>query len=323
VQTLEYIRLLKHIVKDLRVVDLMGFLDGFLAPGTNIVVQQPTKNQFNELLFSSRSGYDVLTRDPETNKILKSLNIGATYDSARLGSLVILFNSVGNSTQLAANPQLAIFYNLLESLKNLEISCSTLLETEKFGNENTPEERLNLQIVDFDGKGIDAVRLREIIGHLIQLHTDFARVFGISNDRLRFVVFDSGSDVGIWIHCAKDILDAIGILMSQWWSKVRFWSHDTFEKNMESLKTGLTAMESVQQSVDKKVIDSETGEIIKTRILMQVSDLTKLGVSHPSDVGERINNRELLIEHRDTKLLGAGDSLSPASQVLPSPPKFS
>jgi hypothetical protein len=96
-------------------------------------------------------------------------------------------------------------------------------------------------------------------------------------------------------------------VISEWWNKIRFWNFDTFEKRMGALSTGLTVMGEVQTAVDKAVIDVETGNLLKTRILRKVDDLIGLGVFlDTEDEAERVDNRGLLIEKRDTKLLGTG-----------------
>jgi hypothetical protein len=173
-------------------------------------------------------------------------------------------------------------------------------------------EALDLQVVDYDGTGIAASRLQRIVSVLIQLHTAFAQIMGVKDDRLTFVVFDSGTDVGVYLKCAPVVIGQIYTLISQWLDKVRFWKYGPFEKRMEVMTKGLTVMESVQAAVDKKVINEETGEILKARVLKDVDDLVGLGVGlEVVDEEEWLAERKLLIERRDTRLLGSGESPLP------------
>jgi hypothetical protein len=312
-QTLQYTRSLKRIVKELKVNELIGYLEPILTPNSNIPLDQSKKDHFAELLFASRSGFDRLMADPPTQRVLTSLEVGSIYDSARLAQLVTLLNAVGNSQHIAANSQVTIGLNafcaMLTSLKNLEHSVTSLLEKEKLASAGALSEALDLQVVDYDGTGIAASRLQRIVSVLIQLHAAFAQIMDVKDDRLTFVVFDSGTDVGLYLKCAPVVIGQINTLISQWLDKVRFWKYGPFEKRMEVMTKGLTVMESVQAAVDKKVINEETGEILKARVLKDVDDLVGLGVGlEVVDEKEWVAERKLLIERRDTRLLGSGES---------------
>jgi hypothetical protein len=77
---------------------------------------------------------------------------------------------------------------------------------------------------------------------------------------------------------------------------------------MDAVPKTLTVMETVKQAVDKKVIDEETGGLLKTRVLKEVDQLVGLGASLPVyDDTEKVDHRKLLIEKRETKLLGSGE----------------
>jgi hypothetical protein len=315
-QTLQYTRALRRIVQDLKVKELVEFLQPFITRGTNFQIQQGHRDQFSELLFSSRTGYERLIEDAPTAKILNSLKIDVIYLPARLGKLLTILSQVPNSGSVVGTPdffaEFFTFVELLQSIVSFEKSCSDLLETEKLGKVTNPDEILELQLIDYDGTGIEFVRLERFVSSLTQLHTAFARILGLSGDRLRIIYFDSGSDLIAGIQCAKLIMENIKTLLSEWWQKVRFRSYEEFDRKMEAVSKSLTVMGTVQQAVDNNVIDEETGNLLKTRVLVEVDNLIGIGATLPihEDV-ERVDHRKLLSEKRDTKLLGSGATKEP------------
>ena len=309
-QTLEYVRALKKIVEHMRVPELIQLLEPLMLPTSTAQVPQGQKDQFASLLFSSRAGYERLMEDSQIAKILTSLEVGSVYDSARLGRLVSIFNAIQNVSQMWGTPAHTVevfsFYDQLKALKAIEKSCSELLGNEKLGSA-TPGEFLELQLLDYDGTGIEASRLEQFISGISQLHTDFALIFNVRSDKLRFLYFDSGSDLIVAIQCAKPILDSIKAIFGEWWEKVRFRSFDTFDRKLDAVAKSLTVIGTVHDAVTKNIIDQGTGDVLKTRILREVDDLIGIGVSLPIHSGtETIDHRKLLVEMRDTKLLGSG-----------------
>jgi hypothetical protein len=315
-QTLQFTRALRRIVQQLKVKELIDFLQPYVATNSNFQVQQSHKDQFSDLLFSSRTGYERLIEDAPTAKILSSLKINAIYQPARLGKLLTILSQVPASGNVVTTPgffaEFFTFLELLQSLANFEKACSDLLEKEKLGQVASPDKILELQLIDYDGTGIEVVRLERFVSSLTQLHTAFARILGISGDRLRFIYFDSGSDLIAGIQCAKLILENIRTLLSEWWDKIRFRGYEEFDRKMDAVSKSLTVMGTVQQAVDSNVIDEETGNLLKTRVLVEVDNLIGIGATLPihEDV-ERVDHRKLLTEKRDTKLLGSGAAEEP------------
>jgi len=194
----------------------------------------------------------------------------------------------------------------LGSLRNLDKSCSELLEKEKLEPAKSPEDVLELQLIDYDGLGIEPIRLTRFVTTLIKLHANVARILGVTED-LRLIYFDSGSALLIGVLCAKTVMDAIKTLLDEWWDKIRFRQLDTFERKMEAVSKGLTVLETVKHSVESHVINADEGRILTTRVLREVDQLIGLGASLPvSDDVEKIDHVQLLLQKRDIKLLGSG-----------------
>ncbi len=303
-QALQYTRALKRIVQDMKVVELLKLLDPLLGTA-NVAIAEGQKQLFAQLLFGSRAAYERLAEDPTAKKIMRSLDVGSVYDPTRLSNLMVSFKSTPNSATIWTS-EFFRFHALLGSLRNLDKSCSELLEKEKLEPAKSPEDVLELQLIDYDGLGIEPIRLTRFVTNLIKLHANVARILGVTED-LRLIYFDSGSALLIGVLCAKTVMDAIKTLLDEWWDKIRFRQLDTFERKMEAVSKGLTVLETVKHSVESHVINADEGRILTTRVLREVDQLIGLGASLPvSDDVEKIDHVQLLLQKRDIKLLGSG-----------------
>lgn len=307
-QALQFTRTLRKIIQGMKVTELVRLLEPSLGQPSNSALDQSFKDNFSILLFASGAGFDRLREDPIAEKLLLSLRVELIYAPTRLARLVNLLAPLQNSAQLHGTSEFTWFFVLLKSLADLEKSCSELLEKEKLEPAKTPDEILELELIDYDGTGIEPIRLERFVSTLIRLHTNIARIHDVKDDRLRLIYFDSGSGLLVGIQCAKVILESIRTLLDEWWDRIRFRDFENFEKRLNAVSRTLTVMGTVQQAVESKVIDEETGKLLKTRVLKEVDSLIGLGVSLPVyDDAEKVDHRKLLIEKRDTKLLGSGD----------------
>src|ERR1700723_2975353 len=304
-QALQYTSTLKEIVKEMKADELIKFLGTAMDRVANVAISQQNKDQFAALLFSSRAGYERLMADSGPSKVLDSLKVGTIYDSARLARLMSTMSTTPHTHQIAHNSDFIEFYALLQSLSNLSKSCSQFLEEEKLEPAKSRDEILELELIDYDGTGIEPLRLERVIALLIRLHTNFARILDAKADQLKFIYFDSGSNLLIGAQCGKVILDEIRTLFSEWWDKIRHRHFDSFGKKMDAVSKGLSVLGKVKASVDAKVISEEEGNNLRVRVLEEVDQLIGLGVSLPVlDVTKSVDHQKLMTEHRDIKLLG-------------------
>jgi len=315
-QTLHYTTALKQIVRELKVTELLTLLRPFTMRTPNAPIDQTFKDQLSDLMFGSRAGYERLIGDPITGKVLQSLAIDNIYQTARLGRLLSQFVGYVQTEQhwgdLNHLAEFFAFYELLQSLANLQNSCVTLLETEKLGGAAGSDGILELQLLDYDGTGIEAARLGQFVSTLTQLHTDLARILAISGDRLRFVYFDSGSDLIAGIKCAAEIVDKIKTLFKEFWERIVFRRYEDFGKKMDSIAKGLSIVGTIQEAVERNTLSREEGSVLRARVLNEVGALIGIGATLPLHEGAvTVDQRKLLIESRDAKLLGTGQPTEP------------
>lgn len=305
-QTLEFTRALKEIRTALEVDELVRTLERWLIPPTAAQLSDVEKDQFSKLLFSSRSGWDRISVSDTTSKIMRELDIQDFYEPGRLRRLITLVSG-STSTQQLRTTETYAYLEKLRSFQKLEITCQKLLETEKVGKVESEQGIVELELMDYDGKGIEPERLRLLSITVRQLHTNIARIHGIEGDQLRFKYFDSGSPVLMGIQCAKEIAETLNKAMLEWWDKIRFAPFEKFDRKMESMSKGMAVIETVKQKVDSQVFDEETGKILSRHVLKELNTLVGIGATVPLEAEATVDQKELLLAKRDVKLLESGE----------------
>jgi hypothetical protein len=288
----------------------------------NQPVTEQEKEQYSALIFESHAGYDRLLRIEATRKILQGLEAHELYDAARLARLFIVVAASGTVGQLRSNPDIYDIYETLKSLVRIESTCRTLLEKEMVGEVGASEGIQELQVIDYDGHGVEPPRLQLITSILVRLHTDLSRLLDVHDSKLRFVYFDSGSDVVVGMTAAAGVITALGALLLRFWDKFKFRDNEAFAKDIESLTQGLDFLGKVRESVEKKVITDEEAKILTTQVFRGINDLHGLGASAPLRDAAAVDQRQLLIDKRDVKLLGAGET-PPSADAPPQGPRGS
>jgi hypothetical protein len=324
-QTKQFVAALQKIVSELKVETLTSFLAPFLQEGENKTLPPETKNRFAALVFGARSGYERALADPFAAPVLKSLNFAQALDVPRLNRMLTLFTNASNSQDIWANNQsyrpFMSFITELAQISKLADSVKHFLGEPRNDAEDSEDGTLEFYLIDYDGHGVELQRIGRFVEAVTALHENFIRMLGLKTDRLRVRYLDTGSDVVIAIQAAKLAIEGMKVFLSEFWSKVRFRSHEQFSKNLDAIGQSLDVMKKVQESVDAKIIDQETGENIKKRILLEADRLIGIGAAvTPIDAIEVVNERQLLIEQRDLKLLGPGEPSAdegPTSDVEP------
>jgi hypothetical protein len=311
-QTLEFTRALKEIAAELRTKQIVDTIQSWLAtqfaPNSPPPLTEPVKDSFSELLISSRSAYDRLSALPTTRKILGGLEVKEFYDPGRMRQLIHSLSTAQNLGQVKALPEVHAYLEKFKSLQRFAATCDQLLEAEKIGTLAPNEGIVQVELITYaDEDGLSPLRLEKFIPAIVELHTDLAIVLGVPNNTLTFKYFDSGSGLLMGIQCAKEIAEALNTLLTQWWDKIRFWRFDTFEKRMEAISSGLAVAETVHEAVNKGTITEEEGRNLKLRILRRVDDLVGLGATVPLGDNATVDQKQLLTEMRNTKLLVSGE----------------
>lgn len=316
-QALRFTHSLKRIVAELKAKELVQFLDTFLVQGRpNQPITQDAKNAFSSMLFESRVAFAALEKDPDAAKILADLQLNDLYDPARLGKLLSTFSAQAATQGIWGTHENFVeffsFSTVLLWLIKLSATCSRLLEAERIGEPVPDTTLVEIELVDYDGTGIEAARVNQFFASLTELHTLLCRTLGITDDHLKIIYLDSGSNLLAGIQAGKSIVEALVLLFKEFWEKIKYARFDDFDRKVESLSKGLTFAATLQQQIDNNVVDAETGRILKHRVLSEMTTLIGIGAMLPeNEVSERVDQTKLLAEKKGVKLLGTGGVDSP------------
>ncbi len=324
-QTLEFTDALAEIVKALRAEEIVGVIQGWF--GVQFAANQPpalpeqSKDTFSELLLSSRSGFDQLSTRPTTGRILAGLGVKDFYEPGRMRQLIIGVSSSPNYALVRALPDVHAYFEKFRSLIRLATTCRELLEKEKVGELKPSEGMVRVEIINYaDEDGISPKRLATFVETISDLHRDVAIVLGVPSDSLTFQYFDSGSDLLVGVKCGKEIAETLNTLLRQVWEKFRFWRYDTFEKRMESISKGLDIVDRIHESVQKGAVTEEEGNILKVKIFQKVDIMIGIGATAPLGESATLDQKQMLTEMRNTKLLGSGEPPEVVAQSGPASP---
>jgi len=262
-----------------------------------------------------------LSKIDTTKQILSGLGIQSLYEPSRLRRMMTAASGAQNSSNLRSQDFIEL-YELVKAITKLNTTCNNLLQNEKIGKVQPGTSLLEVQVIDYDGNGIEPARLRIAITVLEDMYIILARLHEIKDDKLTFRYFDSGSDLIIGIQAAAVIIASVGALLLQWWDKGKFRRQETFMKDIEALSKGLEFLDKARESVEKGVITPEDALNLKVRVFQDANKLVGLGVMLPLKGTETVDQRQLLIERRDTKLLAAGkpEAISEQQPTEQAPP---
>lgn len=306
-QTLQFTQALKEILRALKINELAAVMQQWLLGTTNEQLAEMDKKRFTGLLFDSHAGFDRLKKIDDTKRILERFSMAEMYEPARLQRMIVAVNNAPNSMQLRTAMEFYPFMSALRSLQKLEAACTELLEKEKIGGVPPDRAIAEVELIDYDGKGIEPERLEVLATTIRDLHTLLVRFYECEGDQLRFKYFDSGSGTKIGIECVKIVAENITTLLVQYWDKVMFHKFNTFGKGLDAATQSLAFIETVQEKVDKKVISAEMGQNLTHRVLADLERLIGAGVTAPlAEVN--VDQRARLLEMQDIKLLESGDA---------------
>ncbi len=312
-QTLQFTRALVTITRELKVQELVGFLQPYVIRSmSSVPVTDEQKDTFSSLFITSQIGYARLREDARIAKIMDSLGIPDLYSPQRFGRMVRQLGTLGQSAQTYNAPDLFVdfytMYNGLSWLVTIRDTCRGFLEFQKIPTVSPGNGIIELRLLDYESAGVDNERVQQFFASLAQLHAILSHFLNASDSHLMVAYVDSGSDLLVAFQCAKALVDIIRGLFTEFWEKVKFQPFEDFEKKIGALSAGLTFVGQVKAQVDNQAITEADASVLTHRVLAEMTTLVGIGASLPQDeVVETVDNRKLLAEKRGVKLLGTGN----------------
>jgi len=309
-QALVFTESLRDIQKELKIGDLITLLESLFSTPSNQAISEDVKTRFSALIFSSHAGYEKLMENQDTRKILELMEVRRFYDPNVLTRMIAGISSAASIQQLQSGAGFGAFnafLELLRSFRRVVATSEVLLERDKIGELPSTDDVFEIELVEYsDEAGISPQRVNSFLKEIVELHAALTRIYGIPSDALKIKYLDSGSNFVWGLQCAKPVAQAINTLLSQWLDKFRFWKIDTFERRMEAMSKGLDVAEKIHDAVEKRVIDKETADNLRIRIFHNVENLFGIGATVPLRGNATVDQKQLMTEIRNTKLLASG-----------------
>lgn len=308
----DFVRDLQRITDELRVGDLVNFLRVTLNRGTNAAVALSSKDVFAGLIFESQVGYHALMRDPQVAKILESLQVGRFYTTAKLRELMTAYSNIQHNSDIHNNPgnwsSFSTFFEILQWLLVFRDTCSRLLMGD--GAQAIPPENkiLELEMIDFEGTGIDVTRVQALFSALEALRMQISLFLKLPESHLTVHYIESGSEIRISVEGLGDIIDGLRNLFTEIWTRIVNRKFDRIDRRNASIEGDFELIYKIQRQVEEGLMPAEDGERFKLQILAETQALLDSGTMLAEvPTVEPINRKKLLAEGRSIKLLGSGE----------------
>ena len=312
-QTLTFGSALDRVVGGLRLEAIAAFLREFAQPVgvPDFTVTAEHLNQFDELIFDLRQGYEFLKLNPSAAVVLEALKIGRLVENASLSEMITALRVSSSRNQVRNHPALPRFLTLYHSavaIINLRDAVKSLLISPKLDVAEDGRATLELEIIDYDNTGVPVERLRRILASLQRLYDSIEREVEPDGEPLRIGYVDTGSELLLAIVGAPIPLGIVAKLFEMGWREVRYWKANTHDRNMESLRNSIDVIALIGQHVEQRRIDPETANRLREIATSSITEMIGAGVM-PKGVEEveRFDRRASLAAARDMKQISSGD----------------
>jgi hypothetical protein len=306
-------------VKNLEKISENLFSQEVLTHFENAINQPGSNYQFGNLrptLFSSKSRYDQLIKDPDIFEILKKLDSDEIYSEANLSLLTgyLSTQQIGNIFMIK---QCLAFYKFhLTIISTLNISKDLLLKSSySESNEQTLQNGIIIFeiVIEEDSKDIDLyIKVLSLLNELASF-VDKVSDSGVNSDieegedknNVEIILLDSGSNSNIGLKTGIETAKSLFLIFKEIWDFVVSHKQYQSKQKNDTLLESLTIRKAILTKLEEGVItENEAKEythIIKTR----AEDLIGLKVL-PKELIQKsheIDNKKLLDEFKELRLL--------------------
>jgi hypothetical protein len=304
----EFVKGLSTIASALKATELVDRM----APLLNLKANQPigseAKTSFAALIFESQTNFQRLLQDDDTSAILRSLNLARLYSSENLGELMTLYRNATSTASIASvAASFAIFcrfYEFFRWLLTFREASSSLLNWEHIDPILVTDKVLELELFDFDGGGIEIIRIQDLFSALEDLRIQVSLILQLPESRLRLSYIESGSNITIDVKGLGELVDSISNLIGQGYALIANRKFNKLDRRNSSIAGQLTLIDRVSQMVTDKSITPEEGELFKQKLLNDTQRLFESGAMlRAVPVAEPLSTITVLAEQRETNVV--------------------
>ena len=308
-QVSDFSTTLRTIVDDLSFLEVDKWLEEIFAEG-NRVIQPTVKDRFEKLLFQMSNNAARLQQVPGYSVMFQILGLDRVTNANNLAALITQVRNTGDTNNLIlAGPErrrIWEFFYAIRSTLRLAEAVSRILVTPRLEGISEDKQLVYLDVVDYDGTGIPLSRFLRILEALNELTDALSLASGEAPD-VRVGFADSGSDLGLGLLVKKAMAHALEGLFKDGIDRIRFWKNDKLDRNIQTLRGGLSFLDDLNEGIRKGTIEPEAAARIQHGVLAGMNSLLSNGVKlHEESTVQVLNDREVLSAVRDAKLLPPG-----------------
>jgi hypothetical protein len=312
----DFVQAIRRIVGELKAQELVSFLTPIIERSGNVQISPDMQASFSNLLFEAQGGYRDLGRNEETAKILEALNVSRMLSPENFGQLITVYKTAGQtSTIYTAGPSYALFFTLYDFLKwLLTIQAMVAKFLGAVDAEPIPAgtKVLKLEMVDFDGAGVDIARVQELLSALDNLRMRLSILLELPESRLKVRYIESGTDIHFHIEGLGEVIDGLRKFCSEMWTMIMNREFDKIDRRNATIGGNFELIDKIEQRVKAGTISPADGENFKQLILDDAQKLINSGtIPEDAQAIEPLSKEKLLAEARGVKLLGTGESSDP------------
>jgi hypothetical protein len=306
-QTRTYVSALDRIVELLRLNDLASLLTQ-LRSGPNRQLTPEEKASFGDLLFAMDSGFTAVMADPVLSVVAKGLDLELLLNRAARTTLMTTFHSSGTSNEVSTKQLFAQLFVSARTILRLRDGVRDLLVGGEAAAEASDLDHLDLEIEDYDGKGIPVRRVITALTALLSLYDEIERHQNgkTATPILKWV--DSGSNIAFSLEGLAPVIGELRKTFAGAWQAVRFAKNHKMERDLETALKQMTLVRELDAQVAAGGPAGGEAARVRHAVMDSMAQLLGAGVL-PTQLEDQstYDRREVLAAVRDTKLLGPGE----------------
>jgi hypothetical protein len=308
-QTIAFEEHLSEISLRLRFKELTKMIEEILFSAGPATQLAHYRDRFATLAFQAANELAALNKDEPKKKIISHLGVDHVLNPTDLGMMITALNSQAQCEHIRTNSDaFRRFFQLFYKLSSLEKFHYTVKELLVLPNKaSEPNDAIiEFEVIDVGDRGISFDRFEAILKSIHHIHDSVARGLEIEG-RLAIAYLDSGSNSIVSIKSDGKIIDGIRRLISEIWDRIRFGKYHKLERKLEAAEAGISFVEMIEQKQKDGKMDHEFASKLKHSVISEtISLFGKAATLREIQIETTLDNRKLLIERLDVKLLEAG-----------------
>jgi hypothetical protein len=304
-RTIEFAAAMDSLLENLRFADIARLLEASALNPSNLALTSEQKAVFSALIFDLQTAYSVANEDPEKVAIISALGLDPIFLPQTLGALITQFNNATASSQLSNDRGFLRLYFMLRSALALQAGVKKLLVNPKLEGIPKGDATLDVEIFDYEGTGIELARLVEVVGSVEKLFLAVSEAVTGHRQLAKVKYVDSGTPIIISLQGVEGVINAIRKSFKEIWQLVRDHKNIKLDKNLGSIKEGLSLISDIRSRVANKDLDPETGHRLEHAISSQMTRLIGVGVMvTETEAVQMYDRKAVMTAIRDLRLLG-------------------